>query len=1714
MTTVVVGGGGSVVHSDTLFTTSSETEETSSDALASIQIKIKNEILNFLYMMQYNHRQKGVKIFLLYLLSYVWNFWTWIWTPVLSATDFHYAHWGSWLLNVLNYPVTFSMDIMPYMGSLVLACFVMFLMLVLLTIYSLSWRASRVSSRYIKIYQQVIYIKSFLAILLTAPSTFVMTAFVDCSYGSTPIRVREALLELVNTQQSFSNMSSSVSSSSLLNSLGNSTTIASQYSLNVLNRYPEYECFGVQNVALFSLVIIFTCVYIILALLSTFIIPNSHPRNFTPMIFDSLLLQPIIVVGNILSILVHYMIPPHLAYVRSIFHIIVSILTILFVFKTVPMMRRVENTLVGGAVCARLGTSIGGLISFFVNSTNEKELGIGMAVLTVGMTILFALIGSIAMEFYTRFVIKYIRNKYMILHEGSSGTVEREASQIYSQVSEDDNFNKLLMFIKFTMMKVGAKLDDEDHDLAQSIAFIRAASASKSFTDFNLLVLSSILVAYVLQDDPNAHIFSQALLKRATKRRPNIYRRYIIGQKMKEIEVFISDETKSVGNTIELKTTLAKIQKSMLELTSLHRHFWKEMTNEIIDHTKIEKIMIRCSVLINECDVIFSHILAMYYNDKTVLRQYAQYVESFKFNKELANEYYNEATSLEEDESLHRRSVYKNSKKTKNRVHPDASDENNQQAAEEKKIKSFTSLFNSTKEINNEVASEPSLDNFNGIESATNEAKREMVFRTALSIPAYRFIQLTTYFLYIAFALALLVVGVVISYIFSMTVTKNVTHVIDACSPIYVPTNVLVALRGYQIYAKSGLNSTSSKLRKTPVTELFMDTESNKKMIQEARQVLIALQQKAYDAQFEKVVYSYYHEQFYPVILPKIGSSNEKLYNTISVENATITDINNLFLELTDRLLRSEEGQMLETFSSYAFMLIFRNQHTFTQAYSNFCMEFMDNAMKDALQINNIVTIYTAVSLSIFFLFSLLYLVYERLELTVLHKQVNLLHSNVSKNEMGRIFHMLSKKVGDEVSIHISKNALFKPQNFFLVVTALLTTIVIICGGIFLNTTLGNSTYCFESYVTIQDSFDTLTYLQETTFSIFEIYVHRGTMIDRNLPLLSQSELSAMISNFDKAVNNLRYFWNLCMYGSSTKAYDTLVVGMFPEIDQMIRGELNCTLESVEKSWPSLENSSCEIGIDYMIADLIANGRQVIEDVTVTKSAILEDEVNVVFSVGTLLTLISKKLVHFASVFAQDSSTPIIDNLVVFAIFGFLSLFLLGFLMFQSLSNHSKTIFALRTMFNYLNIETVETNDKLKNFVLYHTVGDGIFSKIFQHSVSNSEREDAKLLSIINGAVDGVVMCNSSMGIDVFNAAAQRMFGYQSQDVVGNSLITLFVKEKQEEIKKMIESMKNMVTERDPKGETTEVELQRKNQTTFPGKISIFVTLFQKKHVITCFIKDITPEKKHNALLAEEKKNSENLLLNILPAAVANQLKSGASLIAEKFPDVTCFFSDMVGFTSISSKMSPSELVQMLNIIVIGFDDLTDKYRLEKVKTIGDAYFCAGGLHSDGGQSDSPERMLRFAMETFSVIRSYNAANRRNNIDEQVNIRVGINTGAIVAGVIGRKKFAYDMWGDTINVASRMESTSKPGRIQISRSTYERVYDLGFTFEERKVELKGKGLTQTYMLNSKHHVSAILTNEEMLDLMETTQDNSNMGETGSAKASEDKNSANKNAQQV
>jgi class 3 adenylate cyclase len=213
-----------------------------------------------------------------------------------------------------------------------------------------------------------------------------------------------------------------------------------------------------------------------------------------------------------------------------------------------------------------------------------------------------------------------------------------------------------------------------------------------------------------------------------------------------------------------------------------------------------------------------------------------------------------------------------------------------------------------------------------------------------------------------------------------------------------------------------------------------------------------------------------------------------------------------------------------------------------------------------------------------------------------------------------------------------------------------------------------------------------------------------------------------------------------------------------------------------------------------------------------------------------------------------------------------------------------------------------------------------------------------------------------------------------------------------------------------------------------------------------------------HAELRREKERSDKLLLNILPPAIAERLKRNEVNIAQGHADVTVMFADIVGFTRMTEELSPVETVKILNDIFTIFDDIADKHKVEKIKTIGDAYMAAAGLDA-GAQIHYADAIARMALEMQEKIAEY-----RERTGERIEIRIGIGTGPVVAGVIGKKKFIYDMWGDTVNIAFRMAADAYSGAIQVDLTTHRRLYNR-FRFDEaHEVEIKGKGRMQVFHL--------------------------------------------------
>ncbi|KAB2899739.1 MAG: HAMP domain-containing protein [Kofleriaceae bacterium] len=209
--------------------------------------------------------------------------------------------------------------------------------------------------------------------------------------------------------------------------------------------------------------------------------------------------------------------------------------------------------------------------------------------------------------------------------------------------------------------------------------------------------------------------------------------------------------------------------------------------------------------------------------------------------------------------------------------------------------------------------------------------------------------------------------------------------------------------------------------------------------------------------------------------------------------------------------------------------------------------------------------------------------------------------------------------------------------------------------------------------------------------------------------------------------------------------------------------------------------------------------------------------------------------------------------------------------------------------------------------------------------------------------------------------------------------------------------------------------------------------------------------------LEQEKQTSERLLLNVLPSPIADRLKQGEGVIVDRFDHVTVLFADIVGFTALSSRTSPEALVSMLNELFSAFDRLAEEHHLEKIKTIGDAYMVVSGIPEP--RADHAQAMARMALDMLDAIAAYAA-----RVGGELTIRVGLHSGSVVAGVIGTKKFIYDLWGDTVNTASRMESSGVPGRVHVTSTTHELLV-ADYDFEPpRQVDVKGKGLMSTYLI--------------------------------------------------
>jgi adenylate cyclase len=253
------------------------------------------------------------------------------------------------------------------------------------------------------------------------------------------------------------------------------------------------------------------------------------------------------------------------------------------------------------------------------------------------------------------------------------------------------------------------------------------------------------------------------------------------------------------------------------------------------------------------------------------------------------------------------------------------------------------------------------------------------------------------------------------------------------------------------------------------------------------------------------------------------------------------------------------------------------------------------------------------------------------------------------------------------------------------------------------------------------------------------------------------------------------------------------------------------------------------------------------------------------------------------------------------------------------------------------------------------------------------------------------------------------------------------------------------------------VELQRQRQAKTAFAIGVGLLVL----IAFIILRGYRHKVKINKVLDKQRGEIQTLLSNILPAEVAKELQENGRAVPRSYERVSVLFSDFRNFTVIAEKMSPEELVKELNVCFVAFDDIIEKYKLEKIKTIGDAYMCAGGIPTT--DISHPFRIVKAALEIQAYMKDFNLRRKELGL-EPLEMRIGIHVGPVVAGVVGKKKYAYDIWGSTVNIASRMESNGEPGKVNISAATYDIVKEEYICTHRGKLYAKNVGEIDMYFV--------------------------------------------------
>ncbi|KAG2379253.1 hypothetical protein C9374_007392 [Naegleria lovaniensis] len=1589
----------------------------------SVVTKLQDRFSSLVISVQDRKSHTSFKYFLYMLMFNLYVMWCSIFIPTLGNFT-NFGEYGSQVFTVATYPVTLSLQLLSYDASIALMSLVAVIVLLHLLMTFIAHRSVAQSSRHTKIVLSVSHFMNHVMVLGSLIFAFVLTAFVDCQFQQVTLL----------------------------------TDDDSQADLSKVVRYPTVECYSSPNIISYAISCSVFVLLLVSVTLSNLIIRNGNPLNRSLFISETSFHVVLLALFNCIEIFATFLIPNLYLYGRAILHLGFSVIWFLYVFFSVPYFGKRENALYSGTGLAKVGASIGCLVACFVNKSNE--MGLAMMGLTLGLMLCFFLIGYISMEVVILAICKQISSII------SNNPSPQQAFQCMDGKKRSLNiFLRLCVHISPFSKRESNYEKTEYQEMALSMARVITSNKNNDAENASLLLTSSLLIAYTFEDS-NSYSYALYLLRRCLKSSRNFLIKFSVNERTKEVETAQNKDSKSAQCLTEIKQTLEALTKGEEELKNLHRQFWKELLNEHPNLDKLDKINRRTSQLSISIEETYVNLMSVHSKEKQVLRKYANFVETFRFDKELSQHLYQEAANIEEEESSkkamhgvdHHGGVANSLGKFSN------FDKTKRYSAAMSPVKFHNNALNMTGDLSM-TGDLHALDDttFNGIESK-EFSKKELLIRNSLKTIDQKKALFVVFLIFLCQgSMTPLALLREISMIQNANQFMNEGYSISSTdAPI---------LNFIRLEHKNTVNFYTNQ-----IDDILTEAQSNT---------------------FTKNLYAIASAPTTPVLIPSMLQNNsanfDKNGNTTYiysyVKNSSLIETLN-YLKSAGRDFEAwKDMDYNQTIQNYQFMFVWRNHQVIRDLMMSFCnsaLESSNASLSTFFQVFAIIFGSMAFCLSVSFF---IYLLLMRGLLDGTDQVAKLFMHSLSKNVIGKIYHDLANKTDDDGKVHLPSSALTKPKNLFFILGMIGIVFCVLACGLMVMETNSNLSLSNITMLNVVHGTGLLRFINRANLRINSYFkflsLNKNTLNDPSMA--SSDEIQSYNEELKLRISQIFSEWNYLIYGGGETDPS---VGRYQAIDDLVQGVKNCSQLFQTNSHNMTDYDAFKLKYCTGLEDLIAfYARSTLElnDNFMSPQFLAKkgDAFHSVLNLYYATNLLCQKTYDFMTLFVKYSSNTSKIITILFVALGTVFLGGLFYYMFKLIEKNKLDFFHMKMMLNYLPLEFIDNNEAIKQFVLYNQIAQQhtntimkVSSKIMKknnqvHATNAVSGDNGKVFSVLNSSVDGAIMCGEDGSIEFINNAALKMFGCGNRaDVVGMPMYILFDSNQKAIIETSIEQLKQMAYKNQSSetcGEILEVDCLRRNSTKFHAKLNVFVVVFEKgSPVITCFIKDITSEKKQNALLAEEKAKSEHLLRNILPESVAVKLKSGETFIAEKFNDVTCFFSDMVGFTKMSSNMNANQLVGMLNHIVNGFDKLTEQYQLEKIKTIGDAYFCVGGLPPHD-TSDHPERVVRFAIDTFLVLREYNMENVDPTLKSKLELELILVQS--LQGLLEQR---------SINVASRMESTGIPGRIQISRSTYERVHDLGWTFEERKVEVKGKGLCQTYLLNADHHQRAVIKATENL----------------------------------